>query len=355
MDGKTSTQELKTLLLTLVTSFTVVNQKNEEIFRGEMTPLYPDVPKTLKSAICSIGGACYVEKVEGKNFLIATFPLKARERGEWKLNLFLFLATVVSTLVVGAFLEGANLQADIWSILVGLPFSITIIGILGLHELGHYFAARRYGLNVSLPYFIPFPTLLGTLGAFIKMRSAIHSRKMLLEIGAAGPLAGLLASIPAVVYGLSKSTIQEIPPGGVEGISLGSSILFSILERLVVEIPPEGHELFLHPIAFAGWAGFFVTALNLLPIGQLDGGHICYAIFGPIQKRISRIFFVALIPLGFFWPGWLLWIVLILLLIKIPHPPVLFEDIPLGRWRRVVGWITIAAFFLTFIPAPVEM
>ncbi len=339
----------------MVSSFTVVNHKNEEIFRGEMTPLNSAVPKTLKSAICSIGGSCYVEKVGGKNFLIAAFPLQARERGEWKLNLILFLATVVSTLFVGAFLEGANLRADIWSIFIGLPFSITIIGILGLHELGHYFAARRYGLNVSLPYFIPFPTLLGTLGAFIKMRSAIHSRKMLLEIGAAGPLAGLLASIPAVVYGLSKSTIQELPPGGVEGISLGSSILFSMLERLVVGTMPEGYELFLHPIAFAGWAGLFVTALNLLPIGQLDGGHICYAIFGPVQKKISRVFFVALIPLGFFWPGWLLWVVLILLLIKIPHPPVLYEDIPIGRWRRVVGWITIVSFLLTFIPTPVAM
>jgi len=336
-------------------SFSVVKQRNETIFRGELIPGFESRIRELKHPIRSFGGTFYTEEVNGKNFLIVTFPEDGAPRRRWGINLLLLLATIASTLFVGAILEGSDPAADYRSLLVGIPFSVTIIGILGLHELGHYYAARRYGLNVSLPYFIPFPTLLGTLGAFIKMRSPIHNRRMLLEIGAAGPIAGLLASIPAVIYGLSLSSFQDIPPDGVEGISLGSSLLFSALERLVVGSPPEGQELFLHPIAFAGWAGFFVTALNLLPIGQLDGGHVSYALFGRIQRKISLFIFLALIPLGFFWPGWLVWVVLILLLIKIPHPPVIYEDVPLGRWRKAVGWSVILILLLTFIPAPIEV
>jgi membrane-associated protease RseP (regulator of RpoE activity) len=336
-------------------SYTVVNHGNEMIFRGELNPGRIELLEQYRTVIRSSGGSFYIEEIEGKKFLIVTFPRGGVSRKRSYINFLLFLATVLSTLLVGAILEGESDLYDLRTILSGLPFSITIMGILGLHELGHYFAARRYGLDVSLPYFIPFPTLLGTLGAFIKLRSPIHNKKMLLEIGAAGPVAGFIASVPAVIYGLSLSTVQEIPVEGVDGISLGSSLLFSFLERLVIGTVQDGQELFLHPIAFAGWAGFFVTALNLLPIGQLDGGHVSYALFGSLQRRISGVFFIFLIPLGFLWPGWLIWIALIIILIKIPHPPVIFEDVPLGKRRRILGWVVIGIFVLTFIPTPIDM
>ncbi len=354
-DDREVTERLKSQVLSMLSSCEVTKQKEEEIYRGELASFVHPPPLAVMNEIRSRGGACYIETVNGKKFLVASFPGSKRRKSGWTTNLLLFVATIFSTLFVGAFLEGADIGWSLEGLTAGIPFSIAIMVILGLHELGHYFAARRYGLNVSLPYFIPFPTILGTLGAFIKIRSPIHNRRMLLEVGAAGPIAGLLASIPAVVYGLSLSTFQEITPGEVEGISLGSSFLFTALERVVVGPTPEGMELFLHPVAFAGWAGLFVTALNLLPIGQLDGGHISYALFGSLQKRISQVIFVVLIPLGFLWPGWLMLITLIILLIKIPHPPVVFEDVPLDRFRIVVGWVTILIFLLTFIPLPIRM
>ncbi len=348
-------EELKTSVLSLMHSYTLERHGREMIFRGELNAGRTDALGRYRAAVRSVGGSFYVEEIGGKKILIVSFPEDGVHRKNTRVNAILFLATILSTLIVGAVLEGETLSFDLRTILSGLPFSITILGILGLHELGHYFAARRHGLDVSLPYFIPFPTLLGTLGAFIKIRSPIHNKKMLLEIGVAGPIAGFIASIPAVIYGLSLSTVQETPPDGVGGISLGSSLLFSLLERLVIGAVQDGQEIFLHPIAFAGWAGLFVTALNLLPIGQLDGGHVCYALFGPLQKRISGAFFILLFPLGFLWPGWFVWIALIFILVKIPHPPVIFEDVPLGKWRRILGWIVIGIFVLTFIPAPIDM
>ncbi len=350
-----SAEELTGTALGMMRSFTMAHQRNETIFRGEIIPSSSRQLEDLKAAVRSRGGSFYIDEVDGKHFLVVSLPVKSKAPKKRVPNLILFLATVVSTLVVGAVLEGADLGSEPGSILTGIPFSMTIMGILGLHELGHYFAARRYGLDVSLPYFIPFPTLLGTLGAFIKLRSSIHNRRMLLEIGAAGPIAGFLVAVPAVIYGLSLSTFHEVPTEGIGGISLGSSLLFAALERLVAGTAPEGYELYPHPVAFAGWAGLFVTALNLLPIGQLDGGHVCYALFGSTQKKISSAFFLLLIPLGFYWPGWFVWVLLILVLIKIPHPPVIHEDVPLGKWRRVLGWVVILVFLLTFIPVPVDI
>jgi membrane-associated protease RseP (regulator of RpoE activity) len=349
-------EELKARVLGLINTCTIARQRNEVIYRGELASPGSFDRMGLKRAISEVGGSLYTEEVGGKIFLVATFPESGKARKKWGLNLMLFLVTVVSTVFVGAVLEEVNPMNGMSYVLKGVPFSITIMGILGLHELGHYFAARRYGLDVSLPYFIPFPTLLGTMGAFIKMRSPIHNRRMLLEIGAAGPLAGLVASIPAVIYGLSLSTFQPVPAGGEGGLSLGSSLLFSALERLVVGTPPEGRELFLNPVAFAGWAGLFVTALNLLPIGQLDGGHVSYALFGPLQRKISLVFFLILVPLGiWWWQGWLVWIVLIIFLVRIAHPPVIYEEVPIGKWRKVVGWVVILTFILTFIPAPLKL
>jgi membrane-associated protease RseP (regulator of RpoE activity) len=345
-------EELKSLILGFMSTCTIVNRSREMIFRGELSDSQSTRLRDVRKAIRARGGSFYLEVVDGTNFLVATFPKYVVPAQRWAVHLALFLSTVVSTLAMGAFLEGVDPLQDIRNLSAGLPFAATIMGILLFHEMGHYFAARRYGLDVTLPYFIPFPTIFGTMGAFIKIRSPIHNRRMLMEIGAAGPIAGLMVAIPAVIYGLKLSSYQEVSDGG---LFLGSSLLFTAIERFVIGSASEGNDLFLHPIAFAGWGGLFVTAMNLFPIGQLDGGHVSYALFGSLQRRISTAFFLLLIPLGYFWPGWLIWVVLILLLVKIPHPPVIYEDIPLGGGRKIVGWIVLLLFILTFVPTPIRM
>lgn len=287
----------------------------------------------------------------------------ARERARtgWRLNLLLFLLTVVSTVFAGAFLSGEDPISDPSSLWAGVPFSATILAVLGLHELGHYLAAKRYGLNVTLPFFIPFPTIVGTLGAVIRMKSPIYDRKMLLDIGAAGPITGFLVSIPITYYGLLNSNFTAIDASAqAGGIQLGTSLIFEFLSRLALGAPPEGFDVSLHPVAFAGWVGFFVTSLNLLPIGQLDGGHIIYSLLGKKQKRVSFFIFLLLLALGAVtymrtgWPGWFLWAALILFLAKIPHPPVVDETVRLGKGRRIIGFLTLLIFIITFIPDPVR-
>ncbi|MBN1572871.1 MAG: site-2 protease family protein [Deltaproteobacteria bacterium] len=277
----------------------------------------------------------------------------------YRLNIVLFVLTVITTLFAGA-----SFYVGLWDILkepakllLGVPFSISILSILLAHEMGHYITSRRNRVDVSLPYFIPAPTLFGTLGAVIKMRSPIAKKNTLFDIGAAGPIAGLVVAIPVVVLGLAKSKFVDIPAGGSDEIGLifGDSILFSVISKAVLGKTPEGQYIWLHPIGFAGWVGFLVTALNLMPIGQLDGGHIAYAVFGRRQRYVARGFLLVLIFMGVvFYPGWLIWAIL-LILIGIDHPPIMDGDIPLDKKRVAVGILTFLIFILTFIPNPVRM
>jgi membrane-associated protease RseP (regulator of RpoE activity) len=206
---------------------------------------------------------------------------------EWRTNLVLFLATVVSVYVTGAAREGSFFSRA--SIINGLQFSGALLTILVAHELGHYIAARIHKVDASLPYFIPLPILspFGTMGAVIRMKSTIPTRKALLDIGAAGPLAGLVFAIPMYAWGLKHSKIIERSLEK-ETIELGDSLLARALERVVGLQVPDGHTVMLSPIAFAAWAGFFVTMINLLPVGQLDGGHVAYSLFGPRQNKIAQ-------------------------------------------------------------------
>lgn len=266
------------------------------------------------------------------------------------LHIILFFATLLTTLFFGAAQRGLNPLSGL-NILEGIPFSFTLLTILGTHELAHYLASRRHGVSATLPYFIPAPNIIGTFGAVIKMKSPITDRRALLDIGAAGPLAGFVIATLAVVLGLGYSKV-EAPSGESEGLRLGSSIIFNILVRVVLDIEPEGYDLLLHPIAFAGWIGIFVTSLNLLPVGQLDGGHITYAIFGGWHRLISNLMIPVLFLLGFFgWTGWLMWAILLIFL-GTRHPPILNPFIPLDRRRRRIGWLCLAVFILTFSPVP---
>ncbi len=265
-------------------------------------------------------------------------------------NLVLFILTLITTVLAGALQGGVNPLTHPEHIIRGIPFALALMGILLAHELGHYLVARKNGVNVTLPYFIPAPSFIGTFGAFIKMRSPARDRRMLMDIGAAGPLVGVVVSIPILILGLSLSEVKKIE--GQVGTNLGDSILLWLISRWVIgEIPP-GHDVLIHPVGFAGWIGLLVTSLNLLPIGQLDGGHVVYALVGEKQKKISKIVFAGLLALGIFgWEGWFFW-ALLLWIMGFRHPPPLEWWVLLDWKRKVVGWITLAVFALTFIPVP---
>lgn len=270
------------------------------------------------------------------------------------LNLTLFLLTFVSTLVVGALHAGVDIVEKPQDIFKGLPFSLALLSILLVHEFSHYISSRRHGIEASLPYFIPAPTLFGTLGAFIKMRSSITTKNALMDIGASGPIAGFLVSIVAVVAGLHYSEIHVLPRQAEEMIVLGDSLLFMALTKLVIGSIPASYDVYLHPVAFAGWIGFFVTSLNLIPAGQLDGGHIAYAILGEKHRWLSKVMIGVLVLLGYFFEGWLVWAALLFILGS-KHPPILYPEVPLDRRRKIIGIISLLIFVLTFIPIPVSI
>lgn len=238
----------------------------------------------------------------------------------------------------------------------GILYALSIISILLAHEMGHYLMCRKYSIPATLPFFIPFPfpqfNPFGTLGAVIKMRGRIPHRRALFDIGAAGPLAGLAVTIPVLLIGLKNShfvPLSDLQPGT---LFLGESFLFSKLATWMLGPTPPGYDTMLHPMAFAGWAGLFVTALNLLPIGQLDGGHILYAIFGYRSEQIYKFAMAAFVVICAIWyPGWLLLIIL-LLWIGYRHPAPENDFIPLDRKRKVIGYLTFIIFMISFIPIP---
>jgi membrane-associated protease RseP (regulator of RpoE activity) len=260
------------------------------------------------------------------------------------INVVLFAATVLATLLTGAINEvgqvvpgrmilPALLQQPLL-LLAGLPFSLTLMAILLSHEMGHYIVGRRYNAPVSLPYFIPMPFfgLFGTMGAVIVQRAPFENRRSLFDIGVAGPLAGLVVTLPLLVYGLATSKVGPIPPGS---LMEGNSILYLAVKYLIFGkiLPGNGLDVSLNPVAWAAWGGLLITSLNLLPVGQLDGGHILYALLG---RRA--------------WPvaaG-----VVLLLLFGVRHPAPLNDLSPMGLKRTLVGIGVLAIFVLTFTPIP---
>lgn len=272
------------------------------------------------------------------------------------IHLVLFAATLFTTSLAGAFQAGVDPLTDPKTLLLGLPFALTLLSILLSHEMGHYVLARYHGVRASLPYFIPGPPLLiGTFGAFIRMKSSPANRRALFDVGAAGPWAGALLAVPAVIVGLSLSEVRPLNPFDEGGIILGDSFLFSALTRLILGVSADDVSIVLHPIALAGWFGLFVTFLNLLPVGQLDGGHIAYSLFGRAHRWISRIALVGILFLGFQgWEGWFFWVAMLALL-GLDHPPTLDLTSPLDPRRRFYAWSTVGLFALTFIPVPLSM
>jgi membrane-associated protease RseP (regulator of RpoE activity) len=266
------------------------------------------------------------------------------------LHVVLFFITLLSTLVAGTLQQGINPLDNPWLLWKGMPFSFTLLMILGAHEFGHYFVSRKHHIDVTLPYFIPAPSFIGTFGAFIKMKSPIMDRRILLDVGAAGPLAGMCVTVPVLLVGLYLSEIRYETVDS--GLSLGSSLFFFCMSWIVHGSLPDNANLILHPIAFSGWIGLLVTCLNLLPVGQLDGGHVTYAVIGPRQRVVAKGILAILVVLGITgWSGWLVWAG-ILLIMGTNHPPVIYDWIPLDKKRKIIGWITLSIFIMTFTPVP---
>jgi membrane-associated protease RseP (regulator of RpoE activity) len=266
----------------------------------------------------------------------------------------LFVLTALTTTAVGALYANDKFDSWIMFFLRGWVFSVPLMAILLVHEMGHYLTGRRHLLDVTPPYFIPAIPPLGTFGAFIKIRSPITNRKVLVEVGASGPMAGALIAIPLLIVGLYLSEIRP-QVGEAKGFSFGSSIILELLCLLRFGEFSFNSTILLHPTAMAAWFGLFVTAMNLLPIGQLDGGHVIYALFGPRRAQIiSTVVFVCLIPLGIIlWPGWFMFGVLTLFL-GLRHPPPLDPYTPLDRSGRLLGWADIVLLLMTFIPVPLN-
>ena len=279
----------------------------------------------------------------------------------------LFVLTIVTTTFVGAFHYEAFL-ADFTATRTGLSipdlllggfwYSGTILAILGCHEMGHYFACRYYDVDASRPYFIPAPLpLTGTLGAFIRIREPIPTKRMLFDIGIAGPIAGFLIAVPALFAGVAMSHVAQLPADQSGMMELGEPLLFKAASLLIWGAIPDGYSINLHPMAFAAWFGMLATALNLFPIGQLDGGHISYAVLGRRSSHVTLVTVAAIAALSFFAMSWRVWAVLLILMLFAfgrHHPRTFDEDIPLDRPRLWLALAAVVMFAVCFTPAPIE-
>ena len=283
------------------------------------------------------------------------------------LHVLLFVLTIATTTLVGAdhyaaFLldfTARRIPLSMPALIVrGLWYSVTILAILGCHELGHYVACRYYDVDASLPFFLPVPiSITGTLGAFIRIREPIPQKRMLFDIGIAGPLAGFAVAVPALFIGVWMSHVVRVP-ADFSGFELGEPLLFKIAERVVWGAVREPYSLNLHPIAFAAWFGLLATALNLFPIGQLDGGHISYAVLGPRSTYVTVASIATAILLAArFSSSWIVWtglMVVMLLMFGPRHPRVPDEHVPLDRTRMILAIVALAIFVLCFTPAPIS-
>ncbi|HMB54108.1 MAG TPA: site-2 protease family protein, partial [Thermoanaerobaculia bacterium] len=306
-------------------------------------------------------------------------------RPRWGLALTLLASTFVTTTILGAVWVlwahptdtvpvnpwlSPNTLRWVWNqpqvLLLGLSFSLPALFILLCHEMGHYLACRRYGLPATLPYFLPLPLGIGTLGAFIRIRGAIESRRQLFDVGVAGPIAGFVALVPFLILGVARSEVvpvDALTSAEVAALPLDyvGPVLFQTGHCLAIDFVasifhgplPENTVLHLHPFALAAWFGLLVTAMNLLPLAQLDGGHVLYAAAGNWQRKLAPYLWLGLVGAGFFWPGWWLWCVIVLLM-GLRHPPVRDESTRLDGRRLALAWLALAILVVSFMPSPVE-
>ncbi|OQX92798.1 MAG: hypothetical protein B6D58_01040 [candidate division Zixibacteria bacterium 4484_95] len=360
MDTKDITRQYIDALKEIIDIDVAYSGSEEIILRGAFNNPFGITETQLLKLISYLPGKPEIVSLQPKVVIRIQMSGKVGVKKIPWLNIILFVLTLISTIIVGASYDGVDFiskpemfwQNPLKIITAGIPFSFSLLAILLFHEFGHYIASRRHGVNVSLPYFLPFPNIIGTLGAVIRSKSPFITRKQLFDVGAAGPLSGIVVAIPIVIWGLAHPRFIPETTDITGLITLGDSLLFSFINIIVQPPTPDGYMAVLHPVAFAGWVGFLVTMLNLMPIGQLDGGHILYAMFGKTQHKIARLSFFVLLALSFLWLGWIFWGLFCLILIRANHPPTVMDDIPLDRKRMLIGYICIIVFILCFMPTP---
>jgi len=348
---------------------------DREVVDALIHPAHAGPSPVLAQALQRWDGSYYWSDEPGGRWLVLT-RRRAVAAERWWLHVLLFALTLATTTLAGAVLHGSVIVDDSFGLLRGrvtviggvvsaitggLAFAVPLLAILLAHELGHYVTARHYQLDVSPPYFIPvplFPSFIGTMGAFIRLRTVLSDRRQLFDVGLAGPIAGFVAAVPVLLVGLVLSQPLSSLDGVAgmvlqvqgEGYLLGDSIVTLALRWLV----HGGAAVALHPVAFAGTLGMFVTMINLMPMAQLDGGHILYAARPRLHRRAALVFWFVVLALGYWWVGWYLWAVLVLVLSRgrLDHPPLLDAYRPFPASRRWLLWVALVLFLLTFAPAP---
>ena len=325
-------------------------------------------------AVFEAQGFTPMVREENGRLAIEAMPLVFKPTpSDWRVNLGLFIATIITTMFMGAMYEGAFFPEGVeitslsqffqgiaqnWTdIFQGLPFCLSIMTILGVHELGHYFAARYHNVPVTLPYFIPMPfSIIGTMGAVIRLKGPVKNKRALLDVGASGPLAGFIVAVPIFLFGLYTSELGALPdvPFQYEG----NSLMYILAKFIVFQryLPSDGVDVYLNQVAWAAWIGLLITGLNLIPVGQLDGGHVSYALFGEKAKLFFWPVIVGLVMLVILGNTymWIFWILLLLALGRMYAEPL--DDVtPLDTKRKVIAIVTLALFILVFVPLPFRM
>ena len=307
----------------------------------------------IRAAFDRYGYSAFLRHHQGYDVVVAR-PAPPQTSHRDRLAPLLFVLTIASVLVSAAWWQTGDLGGALRQPWIGLPFATGLLGVLAAHEFGHWIVARRLGVAVSLPYFIPLPllNLFGTMGAIMRMEELPRSRRQMLAIGAAGPLFGLVVGIPLLVIGLFSSTVEASPlvPGVIQE---GNSILYALLKFVVFRrwLPGGGLDVFLHPVAFGAWGGLFVTALNLIPAGQLDGGHVARALLGEKTRWLNRAAVLFTAALSLVWSGWLLWAGVLLLFGQRSVAPL--DDVtPLSPTEKALAVGMLILFVLLFTPQP---
>ncbi len=359
---------------------------HDTVLEGRLRPeLGPTSPEVL-AALEQWSEVAHFDANDEGTDVVLVYRLRAEPPSRPWVHGLLLLATLITTLGAGALMAGVDpfrtrvlelggaavpyptalLPGRLWT---GASFAFPFLGVMLGHEMGHWFAARHHRVRASLPYFIPFPpylSLIGSLGAFIRLRGVTVVRAAMLDIGASGPVASFALSVPLLALGLTWSTevggfASVTTPFAVrfagQPVWLGNGVATHVLATLFGPGPVGERVILLHPVALAGWIGLFVTALNLLPLGQLDGGHVLYSLFPRGHERAARLFLLSLLPLGLLWWGWWAWAVLVLVIHRgrVGHPRVLLPGPGPGRARTLLGWILIVTFLVTFVPVPIEL
>ncbi len=322
--------------------------------RGRLNPPVAQTIDEIKEFYKNSEYLPFFLEERGEHIIRLTPAIKIKDRPNYWLNILLFLGTILTTLLAGSMNSGGDPFRNFSDILKGIPFSFSLMAILTCHELGHYFVSKRLGMVTSLPYFIPVPFhFLGTFGAIIKMKSFVPSRRALLMVGMSGPICGFLVALIISILGMMLSEAKIAPPDG-SYLKLGDSLLFYLLGKIIHPNIPEGADIFLHPTAFAGWIGFLVTSMNLIPIGQLDGGHIAYSILVKNMRYLYLPLIVILVGFGILWPGWIIWGLIAFLLTR--KQPVLQDTItPLSKREKSLALLPLFVLILTFIPQPFKI